>query len=47
MKKNYQIAEKTDTREVAEYLVRHREHLLPMQDVEGGRNVRKVAVNLR
>jgi transposase-like protein len=30
MKKNYQIAEKTDTREIAEYLVQHGEHLLPM-----------------
>ncbi len=33
MKKSYRIAKKSDTREIAEYLARHGEHLLPMVDL--------------
>ncbi len=33
MKKSYRIAKKSDTREIAEYLARHGEHLLPMVEL--------------
>ncbi len=38
MKRPYKIAKKSDTREIAEYLARHGEHLGPMVElIEGSR----------